>query len=81
MIRRNIRPSNMQKSVRASCIVAQNPDFGSIRGLVVAMATRMSAARFHLTSKRERSSHRVPVFVFCVCAKIHEAQVACFFLH
>ena len=22
---------------------------------------------------RERSSHRVTVFVFCVCAKIHEA--------
>jgi hypothetical protein len=37
--------------------------------------------RFHLTSKRERSSHRVPVFVLCVCAKVHEAQVACFFLH
>jgi hypothetical protein len=32
----------MQKSVRASCIIAQNPDFDSIGILVVAIATRMS---------------------------------------
>src|SRR5579862_2989777 len=41
-ISRNVSPSNMQKSVRASCIAAQNPDFASIGIFVVAIATRMS---------------------------------------
>ena len=39
---RNIRPSNMQKSVRASCIMLQNPAFDSIGIFVVTIATEMS---------------------------------------
>lgn len=35
-------PTNIQKSVRASCIAAQNPCLSSIGTLVVAIATTMS---------------------------------------
>jgi hypothetical protein len=41
-IKRNNKPSSMQKSVLASCMVAQNPALESIGILVVAIATEMS---------------------------------------
>src|SRR5579872_298274 len=41
-ISKKTNPSNMQKSVRASCIVAQNPDLDSMETFVVAMATQIS---------------------------------------
>jgi len=48
---RKIRPSNMQKSVRASCIDAQTPDFESMGIFVVAMATIMSISSGIETSR------------------------------
>ena len=42
---KNIRPSNMQKSMRASCITPQNPTFYSIGIFVVTIATEISTPR------------------------------------